>query len=130
VNSAIGYAVGESGVILKTTAGGEPIGIQPISTEIPQRFVLYQNYPNPFNPVTKIKFSIPVASLSSIGEGSGVRLIVYDLLGREAAVLVNEQLTPGTYEVEWNGSNYASGIYFYQLRTNKFSESKKMVLVK
>jgi hypothetical protein len=89
---------------------------------------MFQNYPNPFNPSTKIKFQIP---LNKGGErGLSVRLIVYDILGREAATLVNEQLTPGTYEVEWGGGNYPSGIYFYKLLTESVSETKKMILLK
>jgi hypothetical protein len=112
-------------------------GIQPISNKIPVSFKLYQNYPNPFNPITKIKFDIPATPLSPpFGKGgkttSGgfVKLTIYDLLGREVAVLVNEELKPGTYEVEFDGSNYASGIYFYTLQTEGFSETKKMVLIK
>ena len=123
-----GYGAGWSGGILKTTTGGEPIGIQPISNEVPNNFVLHQNYPNPFNPVTKIKFSIP-ASLS-FGEGPRVRLIIYDITGREVATLLNEQLSPGTYEVNWDGTNYASGVYFYQLQAGDFIQTKKMVLIK
>jgi photosystem II stability/assembly factor-like uncharacterized protein len=97
---------------------------------IPKDFHLYQNYPNPFNPATKIKFSIPPYEA---GKGD-VSLIVYDALGREVAVLVNEQLKPGTYEVEWSAageaSNYPSGVYFYKLTAGDFSDTKKLVLVK
>jgi hypothetical protein len=64
------------------------------------------------------------------GRGVLVRLIVYDLLGREVATLVNEPLSPGTYEVEFEGSNYASGVYFYSLITNDFSKTKKLILLK
>jgi hypothetical protein len=110
------------------------IGIKPISSEIPDKFTLSQNYPNPFNPTTKIKFSIPATPLSvENGEGLGVRnvqLIIYDILGRQVATLVNEKLSPGTYEVEFDGSNYASGVYFYKLTTESFSNTKRMVLLK
>lgn len=108
-------------------AGGSFIGINNISTEIPQRFYLHQNYPNPFNPVTRIRFDIPSKGK---GQMADVKLIVYDILGREVSTLVNEQLKPGTYEIEWNASSYASGIYFYQLSSEHFSQSKKMVLNK
>jgi photosystem II stability/assembly factor-like uncharacterized protein len=105
-------------------------------------FVLYQNYPNPFNPSTKIKFTIPNTPLS-FGEGLGVRLVVYDVLGNEIATLINEEKQPGVYEVEFNVSQVsrteiASGIYFYQLKARGpetssgqgFIETKKMVLLK
>lgn len=98
------------------------IGINPISSEIPEHFSLSQNYPNPFNPNTKIK--IQISKLSK------VKLIVYDALGRQIETLVNEQLNPGTYEVDFDGSKYSSGIYFYKLVTDGFSDTKKMVLVK
>jgi hypothetical protein len=105
--------------------------IRPVSgsgNELPGKFSLAQNYPNPFNPTTKIKFSIPAAL--STGEGSGVRLLVYDILGREVATLVNSKLKPGTYEVDFDGSNYASGIYFYKLVFGEYNETKKMVILK
>jgi photosystem II stability/assembly factor-like uncharacterized protein len=109
-------------------------GIQKISSIVPEHFSLSQNYPNPFNPSTKIKFYIP--PLSSLGEGPGVRLIVYDVLGREVASLIpplqggQEGLQPGTYEVEWDASNYTSGVYFYKLITSDYTETRKMVLIK
>ncbi len=103
---------------------GELVGIQPISTEIPNQYSLSQNYPNPFNPVTKIRFDISGASVAQ------TFLSVYDLLGREIATLVNEQLKPGTYEVEFDGFNYPSGVYYYKLTAGDFSQSRKMILVK
>jgi photosystem II stability/assembly factor-like uncharacterized protein len=127
-NSSTGYLVGSYGAILKTTNAGDPIGIKPISSEVPKSFLLSQNYPNPFNPSTKISFSIP---LNKGGlRGLSARLVIYDLLGREVTTLVNEQLKPGTYEAEWDGTNYPSGVYFYKLSTDEFSETKKMVLLK
>jgi photosystem II stability/assembly factor-like uncharacterized protein len=128
-NASTGYLVGSVGNIIKTTnGGGEPIGIQPISNEVPYQFILHQNYPNPFNPVTKIQFSIPP---SKGVRGMSTRLVIYDILGREIATLVNEQLSPGVYEVEWNGTNYSSGIYFYQISINNEQlATKKMVLIK
>jgi hypothetical protein len=102
------------------------VGINTFSSEIPIGFSLSQNYPNPFNPSTKMKFSIP----PSKGARGMTRLIIYDILGREVTTLVNEQLQPGIYEVEWDGTNYCSGVYFYKLITNDYSETKKMVLIK
>ena len=121
-----GWAVGNSGTILKTTTGGV-VGIKPISNEFPQSFFLSQNYPNPFNPVTKIKFDIPPSK--GVREMT-VRLIIYNTLGGEITTLVNRQLSPGTYEAEWDASNHPSGVYFYRLTAGKYTEAKKMVLVK
>ena len=108
----------------------QPIGIQPISTEMPNNFFLFQNYPNPFNPVTKIKFEIPLLRGVSEGRGVLVRLVIYNILGREIATLVNQQFKPGTYEVEWDGINFPSGVYFYKLMSDEFSDTKKMILIK
>jgi len=107
------------------------IGVKNISSEIPKSFTLYQNYPNPFNPVTKIKFEIPTPLTPPEGGKAGlVSLNIYDVLGREVAILVNEQLKPGTYEVEFDGTKYSSGIYFYKIICNEFVETKKMLLIK
>jgi acetyl esterase/lipase len=94
-------------------------------SEVPDRFELLQNYPNPFNPSTKIKFSIPV------GTRHGVSVLrIYDLLGREVAMLVNEYLQPGRYEVNFNAEGLPSGVYFYRLQTAEFTQTKRMVLVR
>ncbi len=128
VRTSLGYAVRNNGGITRIiTAWGE---VRSISGKIPSAYVLYQNYPNPFNPVTKIKFSLP---FTSNGE---VKLIVFDVLGREIANLIpphwggQEGLQPGTYEAEWDGSKYSSGVYFYKLITADYIETRKMVLVK
>ncbi|MFA3781815.1 family 10 glycosylhydrolase [Melioribacteraceae bacterium 4301-Me] len=89
---------------------------------IPTEFSLQQNYPNPFNPTTIISYHLPVSS--------HVTLKVFDLLGREVAVLVNEEKTPGNYEVKFDGSNFASGIYFYRINAGNYSQMKKMILLK
>jgi hypothetical protein len=123
VNSNTGWVVGDEGAILKTTTGGSTF-IRNISSEIPDKFSLYQNYPNPFNPITKIKFDI---SAHSVGQ---TFLSVYDIRGREIQTLVNEKLISGTYEVAFDVSNYASGVYFYQLRSGEFVNTKKLVLLK
>jgi uncharacterized delta-60 repeat protein len=91
---------------------------------IPSAYKLSQNYPNPFNPVTTIKFEIP------LNNGGFVQLKIYDILGREAAILVNQQLTPGRYEIKFDGTNYSSGVYFYKLTAGSFVQTKQMVLVK
>jgi len=109
-----------------------PVGVVNIGTQNPDKLMIYQNYPNPFNPVTKIRFSL---TNPSKGGAQKVRLIIYDLLGREIETLVNEQLNPGTYEVEWpaptgDGTNYSSGVYYYYLMSGSYTETKKMVLVK
>jgi hypothetical protein len=104
-----------------------PIGIQPISSEVPNRFILYQNYPNPFNPSTKIRFSIPSEGQKQAFE---VRLRIYDILGHEVTKLVNEKLKPGTYEIDWNAENYPSGVYFFTISSGNFFDSKKMILLR
>ena len=98
-----------------------------LTTEIPKDYALYQNYPNPFNPTTKIKFAIP----SNVKrEKSNVKLIIYDALGREIETIVNESLKPGMYSVDWNASQYTSGVYFYRLSTENFTDVKRMLLIK
>ena len=102
----------------------------------PKSFQLNQNYPNPFNPSTTISFSIPTSPFNPSpyqGEGNRERLtslIVYDILGSKIATLLNEEMNPGFYEVEFNGSNLSSGTYFYKLLTPNYSETKSMVLLK
>ena len=95
-------------------------------TVTPKTFALFQNYPNPFNPNTVISWQLPVSSF--------VTLMVYDMLGNEVATLVNEEKSAGTYEVEFHSAvgnqQLASGIYFYQLRTDDFVATKKLVMMK
>lgn len=94
---------------------------------LPTEFALSQNYPNPFNPVTTIKYAIPEKA-SRITHN--VSLVVYNLLGQEVATLVNEQKPAGNYEVKFDASNLASGIYLYKLQTGEFSSVKKLILMK
>jgi len=89
---------------------------------VPKKYSLLQNYPNPFNPSTTIKYSIVIK-----GE---VKLTIYDILGREVSVLVNEVKDPGYYEVNFNASNLASGVYFYRLVAGNFVSTRKMLLLK
>ena len=100
----------------------QPVGINPIAGEIPNDFYLYLNYPNPYNPSTTIKFDIPKSSY--------VKLVIYDVLGREIKTLVNEKLNAGSYKVDWIGSGYPSGVCFYKLIADDFVDTKKMVLLK
>ncbi len=117
-----GYVVGSNGVILKTTTGGNLLGIEPISLEVPNKYSLSQNYPNPFNPSTTIKFDIP--------KESNVKVSVFDILGNEVQSLIDENVKAGEYKVTWDGTNYASGIYFYKLQAGEFTQTRKMLLIK
>jgi hypothetical protein len=103
------------------------IGISQISTNIAGEYALSQNYPNPFNPSTKIRFDITSGDRNT---NSPVRLTVHDQLGKEVATLVNENLSPGSYEYNWNAGDLAGGIYYYTLSAGNFSDTKKMILVK
>lgn len=125
VNDLTGWIVGVSylgGIIRKTTTGGLITSTKNISQNTPEKYFIYQNYPNPFNPFTNIKFDIP--------KSSHVNIIVYDVLGKEITTLVNEKLSSGSYEVEWNATHYASGVYFYALKTEEYNIAKKLVLIK
>jgi hypothetical protein len=119
-----------NGCIINGIQYGQIVGVERNENGLPIDFSLSQNYPNPFNPVTKIKFAIPTPLNPPEGGTQEVRLVIYDVLGRNVATLVNEGLKPGTYEAEWDGTNYSSGVYFYTLITGDFIETKKMVLVK
>ena len=89
---------------------------------IPKKFTLEQNYPNPFNPATQINYSVAKSGF--------VKISIFDILGREVQVLVNETKTPGYYSVDFNGTNLSSGMYFYKMETSEFTDIKKMSLVK
>ena len=127
-DSLNGICIGLGGVIIKTTTGGGELVTSLNNNNIySYHFSLSQNYPNPFNPVTRIKYDVPPNVKS---QTSNVKLIIYDVLGREIETLVNESQKPGSYEVQWDGSRYASGVYFYKLMTDKDIETRKMVLIK
>jgi hypothetical protein len=101
--------------------------VEPEHQAIPDKYSLEQNYPNPFNPTTRISFSLPKADF--------VNVRVYDMLGREVKILMNEYRNGGTHSVNWNGEDnlgqkVASGTYIYRITTGSFSASKKMVLLK
>jgi hypothetical protein len=97
-------------------------GIEERTDEIPREISLHQNYPNPFNPNTTISFSLNTSTQA--------RLVIYDVSGREVAVLIDDELHAGTYRATFDGSGVASGVYYYKLTTKEFSETKKMLLVK
>ncbi len=103
------------GNCLLTSIGNEP----PV---IPADYSLSQNFPNPFNPTTKIQYSLPKAGL--------VKLSVFDILGKEINALVNENKVPGSYMVEFNAVSLSSGMYFYKITVNNYSDIKKMLLIK
>lgn len=93
-----------------------------IKSQTPTTFALEQNYPNPFNPTTELSFVI--------GHVSFVNLRIFDMLGREVATVVNKEMEPGGYTVQWDASNQRSGIYFYRLTAGKFSDTKKMLVIR
>ncbi len=149
-SNLIGWVVGGhfGSEIYKTTDGGESwvpitgltskhlysvnfsnivIGIQPVSTVVPGDFRLHQNYPNPFNPSTKISFDIPKLSM---GSPVNVSVKIYNELGEEVDMIAEEELSPGTYEVNWDATGFASGVYYCRLLSGEFSSTQKMTLIK
>ncbi len=97
-------------------------GVSQNNNEIPKVFKLYNNYPNPFNPTSTIKFDVPLAS--------DVKMLVYNTLGQEVSTLVNAHLGAGSYSVQWDASNFPSGVYFYKITAGNFTDIHKMILVK
>lgn len=98
------------------------MGIGNNGSEIPNGFNLAQNFPNPFNPSTTIEFSIP--------EKNNVSLKIYNMNGQVVTMLVNGEYSAGTHKIQWNATDFASGVYFYTLNTNNFSQTKRLVLIK
>lgn len=109
-------------IYYKRNPNGNITGITGNVYETPSEFILCQNYPNPFNPVTNIEFNVPKESL--------VKLSIYDISGKLIEVIVNDKLTPGSYKTDWNASAFSSGVYFYKLEAEGFTETKKMLLFK
>lgn len=132
VYGSYGYQMNQSydtlrGCIINGVTYGDTsilVGINQLSTEVPENCSLSQNYPNPFNPVTKVKFSINGTSHKQ------TLVSVYDILGREVAVLVNRLLQPGSYETDWDASAFPSGVYYYSMESESFKQTRKMVLIK
>ncbi len=133
----VGFAVGDSGVVLKTTSGGQPpLGVDVDDPNEPQTFALYQNYPNPFNPTTEIRYHLP-AGQAGTSEVSHAELKVFDLLGREVATLVDGILPKESFgqdsgfkSVTFDASGLASGVYLYQLKAGGFVQTRKMLLLR
>jgi type IX secretion system substrate protein/Kelch motif protein len=114
------WIINNTQILTDTLCG--PVGVTQNNSEIPENYSLSQNYPNPFNPTTNISYNVP--------KGSYVKLIVYDWVGREVTFLVNEYSKAGTYDIEFDGSNLSSGVYFYRIETGGFNDTKKMILIK
>jgi len=108
-------------LLMDAIAGYNPTGVER-EEGVPTAYSISQNYPNPFNPTTTIRFSVPTQG--------NVRIVVYDALGKEVAVLVNSSYHQGNYSVEWNAGKYSSGIYFYRIEAGSFNMVKKMILMK
>jgi len=135
INDKYGWTTGgtrnDTSIVFKTTLD-EIVTVkdnESLKTEI----YLSQNYPNPFNPVTTIKYSIPIvvkSETAKVRRKTSVHLNVFDVLGRRVATLVDEQQKPGTYSVEFDASNLASGVYYYRLKSGDFIQAKKMLLIK
>lgn len=111
-----------NGVYQRKLRPKQTTDVKIVNNNIPSKFVLHQNYPNPFNPTTTIQFDVPNVSF--------VTLKVYDEIGKEITVLVNEEKSPGTYSVQWNASQFSSGVYFMKMNAGKFIQTKKIVLQK
>lgn len=125
-DTTTGYIVGYDGLILKTTNGGASTFVH-MNEAIPGNFTLFQNYPNPFNPSTVIKFNLIQSGKQT---NIPVKIIIFDILGRQMETLLDEKLSVGVHEVNWNASKYAAGVYFYTLLTDEYKETKKMMLIK
>jgi Secretion system C-terminal sorting domain len=127
IDSLNGWSAGTSSVlgIYHTTNGGGTIiytGFVSNGTAIPREFILYQNFPNPFNPITTIKLDLPASA--------NISLVICDMLGRELYRVAKEFLKAGSYNFSWDARKFSSGIYFYRMTTEDFSETKRMVLIK
>ena len=117
-----GFDDGASFYDVLTVKYSQPIGIQNISEEIPGKFELSQNYPNPFNPTTNFEFRI--------ADPGFVNLTIYDAMGRVVETLQNGEMKPGVYQAQWNAAEYPSGVYFYRLSANGFTQTRKLILIK
>jgi hypothetical protein len=116
----IGWAIGNSGLIIHTVNGG--VTLVQVDNVQPYSFQLYQNFPNPFNPSTHIEYQLPHQGF--------VSLRIYDMLGREVTTLVNEEKAAGTYSLYWNALQYSSGVYFAVLECHNNISAMRMLLLK
>jgi len=125
LNDTTAWICGDNGTVV---AIGHPEFITNVyeqensNIESPTEFELFQNYPNPFNPTTRIKFSIMI--------NAQVTMKIFDILGKEIETLIEEELSPGIYEINWDASILPSGVYFYKLEVGKFSQTKKTLVLK
>ncbi len=99
-----------------------PVGILETGNQIPDKFILYPNYPNPFNPVTHIRFDLP--------KNGKVQLMVYDILGCQVSILVNEKMVAGSHEIQWDARDIPTGVYLYHIKAGEFVQTRKMILLK
>lgn len=126
-NEIYGYAVARNGTVIKLLDSIIIItGNFSKHSETPDEFKLEQNYPNPFNPVTKITYSIP----RSLNGKVNVNLNIYNILGEIVSTLVNQEQPAGEYEVEFNGAELSSGVYYYRITAGDFTDTKKLILLK
>jgi hypothetical protein len=116
------YAAGPDRGLWKRPLSEMVTLVESTPIDIPKQYSLGQNYPNPFNPSTTISFNLP--------SRSSVTLKIYDMLGKEIASLVNEELPPGAYSRTWNASGISSGVYFYHLKAGAFTETKRLILLR
>ena len=121
-NDSIGWAVGGGGQIVHTTSGGQYLGIEPVSGILPGKFMLKQNYPNPFNSQTNIEFVLP--------ESGTYTFEIYDILGRKINVLFNKYKKAGHYNLNFDANDLAAGLYLYTLYSDKYKDTKKLILLK
>jgi hypothetical protein len=119
--SLIGLISGDGRTLYNYTITNTTTGVE-LTEQIPISYQLYQNYPNPFNPTTRIRYQVP--------ERARVTLKVFDILGNEIVKLVDEEKETGIYEVEFNGSGLASGLYFYRIKADDYTDTRKAILVK
>ncbi len=122
LTDSIGWSVGQNGTIIHTTTGGEYLNGITEKNTVPDDFKLFTNYPNPFNNITRLKFQMPKTSF--------IKLVIYDILGRVAVTLIDKKLQHGTYEIQWDASNYPSGMYLYSLIADGYRATEKMIFVK
>jgi len=113
------YAGAKNGFVYRSS---NPTNLIDFLEKKPESYHLSQNYPNPFNPLTTIEYSVP--------QKENVKLTVYDMLGKQIAILINEVKNPGHYKINFDAQNLTSGIYFYKIEAGNFSDYKKMILIK
>jgi photosystem II stability/assembly factor-like uncharacterized protein len=122
VNDTVGWSVGGTGKIIHTSNGGAILPVENVSIDVPKDFRLYQNYPNPFNSETEISFDIPL--------GDNYSLTIYNTLGQSVKVLFDEYRSAGRYNTNFNAGSFASGVYFYELKSKIYCKTNRFILLK